>query len=204
MIVAIDWVSLMVPILGEQRTLWELLLTLYSCVVMIVASALPLKLLAGQRWKLEESFLCGLIWLPRVFHPLNGGISLFLIWLLSLLYFSSQIGIIWILRKSTGDSSWSLAFSSIPLLKVLCCHIGGREGWRIQLRLVLLVVKILWRSLNNVIIHKTLIVPASIGGWVKTAHMHTWFDLLVRLRWRGILAETFLNCLTMKTLPSDR
>lgn len=39
----------MVPILGEQGTLGELLLTLYSCVVMIVASALPLKLLTGQR-----------------------------------------------------------------------------------------------------------------------------------------------------------
>lgn len=183
----------MVPILCEQGTLWKLLLTLDSCVMMIVASALPLKLLAGQRWKLEESFLCGLFWLPRVFHPLNGAISLFMIWLLSWLYLRSQICIIWILRKSTGDSSWSLAFSSIPLLKVLCCHIGSREGWRIQLLLILLVVNILRRILDNVIIHKTLVVPASIGSWVKTAYMHTWFDLLVRLRGRDILAEAFLN-----------
>ena len=194
----------MVPILSEQGTLWELLLTLDSCVMMIVASALPLKLLAGQRWKLEESFLCGLFWLPRVFHPLNGAISLFMIWLLSWLYLRSQICIIWILRKSTGDSSWSLAFSSIPLLKVLCCHIGSREGWRIQLLLILLVVNILRRNLENVIIHKTLVVPASIGSWVKTAYMHTLFDLLVRLRGRDILAEAFLNCLIMMSLPLGR
>ena len=204
MIVAIDWVSLVVPILREQGTLRELLLTLYSCVVMIVASALPLKLLTGQRRKLKESFLCGLFWLPRVFHPLNGSISLFLIWLLSWLYLRSQIGIIRILRKSTGDTSWSLAFSSIPLLKVLSCHIGSREGWRIQLRLVLLVVNVLWRILDNVIIHKTLVVPASIGSWVKTADMHTWLDLLVRLRGRDILAEAFLKCLIMMSLPWGR
>ncbi len=171
---------------------------------MIVASALPLKLLTGQRWKLEKSFLCSLFWLPRVFNSLNGAISLFLIWLLSWLYLCSQVGIIRVLRESAGDPSRSLAFSSIPLLKVLCCHIGSREGWRIQLWLALLVVNILWRILNNVIIHKTLVVPASIGSWVKTSYMHAWFDLLIRLRGRDILAESFLKFLIMISLPWGR
>ena len=168
---------------------------------MIVASALPLKLLAGQRRKLKESFLCSLLRLPRVFHPLNGSISLFLIWLLSWLYLCSQIGIIRILREPPGDSSWPLAFSGIPLLKVLCSHIGSRERWRIQLRLV---VNSLRRILNNVVIHKALVVPASIGSWVKTAHMHALFRLLVRLRGREILAEAFLKCLIKKSLPGGR